>query len=159
MAPAAALKTVEVEPPMEATDYLALYQAPSVDRIRLIKHGVPALDAKRILSSPGLTQAMLFGALNLSVATVNRKALQAKMLSPEESERVIGFAKLIGQIEAMTAGADGAEGFDAAAWLFQWISEPLPAFGGKKPIDFLDTMEGQALVSNTLAQIQSGAYA
>lgn len=159
MAPSTAVRATRSNALMEVTDYLALYQAPSVDRIRIIKHGVPATDAKRVLSSFSLTQAVLFSALNLSIATINRKALQAKNLNQEESERVLGFAKLIGQIEAITAGADDTEGFDASAWLSQWISEPLPAFGGRKPIDFLDTMEGQNLVSDTLAQMQSGAYA
>ena len=35
----------------------------------------------------------------------------------------------------------------------------MPALGGARPIDLMDTMEGQALVSTTLAQLQSGAYA
>ena len=51
------------------------------------------------------------------------------------------------------------QGFDAAAWLSTWIEEPLPALGGARPVDIMDTMEGQALVSTLLAQIQSGAYA
>ena len=40
-----------------------------------------------------------------------------------------------------------------------WLNGPLPALGGARPIDLMDTMEGQALVSATLARIQSGAYA
>jgi uncharacterized protein (DUF2384 family) len=31
--------------------------------------------------------------------------------------------------------------------------------GGVRPLDLLDTTEGEALVSTILAQIQSGAYA
>ena len=38
-------------------------------------------------------------------------------------------------------------------------NDPVPALGGARPIDLMDTMEGQALVSTTLAQLQSGAYA
>ncbi|MEO9190059.1 MAG: MbcA/ParS/Xre antitoxin family protein [Acetobacteraceae bacterium] len=40
-----------------------------------------------------------------------------------------------------------------------WLNDPLPALGGARPIDLMDTMEGQTLVSTTLAQLQSGAYA
>ena len=71
--------------------------------------------------------------ITVSAATMNRKATQAQTLGTDESERILGIAKLIGQIEAMTLDA---EDFDASAWLSQWIDEPLPAFGGKKPIDF-----------------------
>jgi uncharacterized protein (DUF2384 family) len=35
----------------------------------------------------------------------------------------------------------------------------LPAFGGARPADLIDTMEGQSLVSAALGRIQSGAYA
>jgi uncharacterized protein (DUF2384 family) len=35
----------------------------------------------------------------------------------------------------------------------------LPALGGVRPLDLMDTMEGQSLVAETLARIQSGAYA
>jgi uncharacterized protein (DUF2384 family) len=31
--------------------------------------------------------------------------------------------------------------------------------GDRRPLDYMDTITGQALVSRTLAQIQSGAYA
>jgi hypothetical protein len=36
--------------------------------------------------------------------------------------------------------------------------EPLPAFGGVRPANFMDTVEGQAVISLTLAKMQSGAY-
>ncbi|WP_274378045.1 MbcA/ParS/Xre antitoxin family protein, partial [Gluconobacter thailandicus] len=44
-------------------------------------------------------------------------------------------------------------------WLARWLTDPLPALGNARPIDFMNTMEGQALVSQKLAQIASGAYA
>jgi uncharacterized protein (DUF2384 family) len=50
-------------------------------------------------------------------------------------------------------------GFDAAAWMARWLTEPLPAFGGARPADLMDTMEGQALVASALAKMQGGAYA
>ena len=36
---------------------------------------------------------------------------------------------------------------------------PSPALGGDKPADYMDTIEGQRIVSNLLAMMQSGAYA
>jgi uncharacterized protein (DUF2384 family) len=39
------------------------------------------------------------------------------------------------------------------------MSAPVPALGGTRPLDLMDTMTGQALVSQVLAQMQSGAYA
>lgn len=139
--------------------YLEIYRASPADRIRIIKAGVPAANAKRMITDLHFDQQALLGALNLKTATVNRKAARGEVLSPEDSERVIGIAKLVGQLEAMLEDSVAEGDFDALEWLSGWLREPMPAFGGVKPIDLLDTMEGQALVSQALTQIQSGAYA
>jgi putative toxin-antitoxin system antitoxin component (TIGR02293 family) len=139
--------------------YLEIYRAAPVERIRLIKAGVLASNAKRMISDLGFDQQVFLAALNLSTATVNRKAARGEPLTPEESERVVGVAKLVGQLQAMVEESGQPEAFDAAGWLSQWLREPVPALGGARPVDLLDTMEGQALVSRMLAQMQSGAYA
>ena len=139
--------------------YLALHRASPFERIAMIKLGVRAAEAKRIIADLAIGQGAALKALKLSPATVNKKAKQGQVLSPGESERVIGFAKLVGQLEEVIQESGDPEGFDAAAWLARWLKEPLPALGGERPIDLMDTMEGQTLVSTTLAQLQSGAYA
>ena len=60
------------------------------------------------------------------------------------------------QVEAMVEDAGDPSGFDARAWLAHWLTEPLPALGNAKPIELMNTMEGQNLVSRTLAQAASG---
>jgi putative toxin-antitoxin system antitoxin component (TIGR02293 family) len=139
--------------------YLAVFHASPLERIDMIKHGVRAVEAKRILADLAIGQGAGLRALNLSPATVNKKAKQDQTLSPEDSERVIGIARLVGQIEAMVEDSGDPEGFDATAWMARWLNDPLPALGGARPIDLMDTMEGQALASTVLAQLQSGAYA
>ncbi|MGN7126403.1 type II RES/Xre toxin-antitoxin system antitoxin [Methylorubrum thiocyanatum] len=139
--------------------YLDLYRASPFDRIEVIKAGVPARSVKGFITALHLDQQVMFDALNLKTATVNKKAARDEALSAEDSERVVGLAKLVGQLEAMIQESGTAQDFDAPGWLSRWLREPLPALGGGKPLDLLDTMEGQALVSRALAQIQSGAYA
>lgn len=139
--------------------YKEIYRASATDRIRIIKDGVPASKAKRMIADLHFDQRVLLGALNLKTATVNRKAARDEVLSPEDGERVIGIAKLVGQLEAMLEESGQPGEFDAPAWLSQWLRQPLASLGDVKPVDLLDTMEGQALVSQALSQIQSGAYA
>lgn len=138
---------------------LVMYRASPLERISLIREGVPASKVKRLFTDLHIGQGVGFKALNLSTATVNKKAKMGGVLSPEESERVLGFAKLVGQLEAMVQESGNPAGFDARAWMARWLTEPLPAFGGARPADLVDTMEGQGLVSSALAKLQSGAYA
>ena len=138
--------------------YLAFYRAATFDRIKLIKAGIPARTAKAIIGEMQVDQQTMFSALNIKTATINRKAAQDGVLSGDESERVLGIAKLLGQLEAIVEESGDITDFDARAWLSRWLREPLPALGGT-PIALLDTMEGQALIARTLAQMQSGAYA
>jgi putative toxin-antitoxin system antitoxin component (TIGR02293 family) len=148
----------EVKSRISKLSYLNLYRASPLERISLIKKGIPAREAKRLFIDLPIGQGVGLKALNLSTATVNKKAKQGDLLSREESERVVGFARLVGQLEAMIQESGDPTGFDARAWMARWLTEPLPAFGGVRPADLIDTMEGQGLVSSALAMAQSGAY-
>jgi putative toxin-antitoxin system antitoxin component (TIGR02293 family) len=139
--------------------YLGLFQASPGERVQIIKSGVSARQVKIFISEFNVDQKLMFEALNLKTATVNRKAAKNEALSIDDGERVVGLAKLVGQLEAMVEESGNPEGFDPTSWLATWLREPLPALGGVKPLHLLDTMEGQAMVSRALAQSQSGAYA
>jgi uncharacterized protein (DUF2384 family) len=80
-------------------------------------------------------------------------------VTPDDWDRVIGVAKLLGQLRAMIEESGEPDGFEANAWLSRWLREPAPALGGARPLDLMDTVEGQSLVSRTLAQMQGAAYA
>lgn len=147
---------VEIKVPDKFRD---VYAASPEDRIRIIRRGMPAAEAKRLVQVLGVEQKTFYHALGLKTATVNRKIAQSEQLSSDESERLLGVAKLIGQVEAIVAEAGDPQGFSAPEWISRWLREPLPALGGTAPIDLLDTMEGQAMVAEALARIQSGAYA
>ena len=53
----------------------------------------------------------------------------------------------------------GPAHFDCARWVMTWLGQPLPALGGRRPAELMGTAEGRALVSDLLAQQQSGACA
>jgi uncharacterized protein (DUF2384 family) len=62
-------------------------------------------------------------------------------------------------VEAIIQESGDPEGFDAVTWLSCWLNEPVPALGGARPIELMNTLEGQAQVSAVLARMQSGAHA
>lgn len=72
------------------------------------------------------------------------------------------MAKLVKQVQTMLQQSGAPEqmkDFNAAQWLENWIVTPLPAMAGRRPADYMDTAEGQELVSRLLLMMQSGAYA
>lgn len=145
--------------PKTGGGYRELFAASPQARIAMIRQGVPAIEAKRLVQALGVEQKAFYQALGLKTATVNRKITQSEQLASDESERLLGVARLIGQVEAIVAESGDPKGFDAPEWLSRWLREPLPALGGTPPMALLDTMEGQAMVVEALARIQSGAYA
>jgi len=136
-----------------------VFLSPPSERINTIKRGVPADHVNVLAERMDIAKESLIDTLRLSRATVNRKARENKPLSQDESERVLGIEYLIGQVENMVRESGHPEGFDAAKWVSNWLKSPLPALGGQTPASYMDTVEGQKLVSNLLATAQSGAYA
>ena len=145
--------------PSTAHGFVDVYRAEPLARLRLIKDGVPADHVDRLAREMGMPKERLLPALGLSPATVNRRARESGKLSTEASERVIGMARMVGQVQAMVDESGDPGGFNAPAWVARWLDEPLPALGGQRPAELMDTAEGQAIVSNLLTRIQSGAHA
>ena len=80
-------------------------------------------------------------------------------MSVDGSERLVGLAKLIGQVETIVKQSGKPVGFKPAKWFSEWIEQPAAALGGHMPADLLDTSDGREAVAKLLAQMQSGAYA
>ena len=144
---------------LSPTAFLAVFRAQPIQRITLAKEGLKARDAQAMLARFPIPANEICKALNISRASLGRKAARDKRLSAAESERLLGLAKLAGQVQFMVTESGRAEGFVSESWLSTWLMAPLPALCGGRPVDLIDTMEGQDLVSTFLAQMQSGAYA
>ncbi len=136
-----------------------IFGMPSLDRADLVKRGAPSVMVNVISKEMEITKERFVHIVGLPRATVTRKIANKADLSADESERLVGLAKLIGQVQASVEEAGAPEGFKPAKWFAEWISQPLPALGGRRPEDLLDTADGRELVSKLLAQMYSGAYA
>lgn len=128
-------------------------------RIALIRQGLPAATVSRLSARMGMSKELLLSSLGLSRATISRKEKDASVLSKDESERVLGVETLIGMVQAMVERSGDPAGFDAARWLSNWLSKPLPALAGATPASYMDTFEGQKMIGDLLAISESGAYA
>ena len=153
--------TSQTESPfsLNVTSYRDVYQATPMQRIRLLKIGLNARDAKTILASLDIPQRRTLQAVNIARAKLVRMARLNATLPAAEGERVLGVAKLVGQVQLMIEESGEPGSFNAPAWLSHWLVEPLPALDGVSPIELLDTMEGQGVIATLLNQMQSGTYA
>lgn len=135
------------------------YRASPAERVSLIRAGVPASRIPELVAAMQVSRESLLRILNLSESSTRQRARLGAMLSMEQSERVIGLMQLIGQIAFMVEDAGDSKDFDAARWVGEWLERPVPALGGAKPSDYMDTTTGQRLISNLLVQSQLGVFA
>jgi putative toxin-antitoxin system antitoxin component (TIGR02293 family) len=145
--------------PARLSFYLAVYRASPLERIAMIRHGLRTCDAQRVIDDLALDRDTVTELLDLTQLPRSRRASHNDALSPAGSERLIGLARLVGQLQEMLQEGGGTEPLDAAAWLSHWLREPLPALAGARPIELIGTMEGQTVISAFLAQLQSCVYA
>lgn len=140
-------------------DFAAMWAAGPLERVSWIKRGVPAQTVDLIARRMAVPKERLATTLGIARATIDRKVRENKPLSSDESSRVLGMGRLVGQVQAMVDEAGEAQAFNAAEWVAQWLERPLPALGGRRPAEFMDTPDGQQLVSDLIGRVQSGAYA
>lgn len=139
--------------------YAGFFDAGKLDRIGIVKAGLPARLLTTLADDMQVPRERLFGWLGIARATANRKIKADERLSQDESERALGIARLVGQVEAIVIESGEPAGFHAAQWTAKWLEHPNHALGGKMPGEFMDTADGRALVIGLVAQMQSGAYA
>jgi len=137
----------------------SLYPFDAIERVDLVKEGVPASLLVLISEDMAISKDKLYTTLGLARATVNRKLRGQQVLNQDESERVLGIARLVGQVDQMVKESGNAVGFDAAKWVAAWLDRPQAALGGKRPAELMDTSDGSGIVSDLVARMQSGAYA
>ena len=139
--------------------YLDYHDASDMDRIGIVKAGLPARVLTTLADDMHVTRERLYRWLGIARATANRKVKADEVLSQDESERALGIARLVGLVDKIVSESGMPTGFDAARWTATWLERPNNALGGQTPGDFMDTADGRALVAGLVAQMQSGAYA
>lgn len=150
-------KAEVVMPPI--TQFAKIFRADAMTYVLFIKHGVPARTVDVMAKKMDISKEKLVHTLGFVRTTVNRKASEDKKLTSDESARVLGMARLVGQVQAMVEESGDPQGFDAAKWVARWLDRPLPALGGRVPGELMDTVDGQAMLSNLLRRMQHGVYA
>ena len=131
----------------------------AIEHHELVLHGVEARTVKELANALGLPYERVVEALGLALATINRKRARDLVLSPSESDPVVGLARLVSLVQSWPVSeAVAPEGFRAGAWLGAWLTTPNPALGDRLPLDLLETSVGRDMVERLLGSVASGTY-
>jgi putative toxin-antitoxin system antitoxin component (TIGR02293 family) len=133
--------------------------APSLDRIEMVRGGVPAQVLDLLADRLGVSLEWLYETTGVARSTGDRKRRADERLNHDQSERVMGLLQLVGRVRRMVEESGDPDGFDAARWVSAWLDAPLGSLGGRRPADFMDTADGRALVLSLVGQMQAGSYA
>lgn len=110
--------------------------SPASSPISAVRAGVPAKQVETLAKAMNFSRESLYDALHIPASTIGRKLQKDQLLSSEQSERLLGIERLIGQVQTMVNESGDPENFDAGLWLGEWVNRPLPALGGTKPVEF-----------------------
>jgi putative toxin-antitoxin system antitoxin component (TIGR02293 family) len=117
--------------------------------IARVRAGLPVseLDAlQNILDVPIEKLALKLG---ISKATLHRRKAAGGCLEPDESDRVVRFARLMGKAVEVFENEEGARA---------WMSAPQFGLGGETPLDYATTELGAREVYNLLGRIDHSVY-
>jgi uncharacterized protein (DUF2384 family) len=131
-------------PALSGLNFVAIYKSDALSRIALARAGIRVGEAKVLLSVLGISDDSARRSLKLSRKMFQKKSSRQARLSVEESEKIIGLAALLGKVEVF---AHVSRLDDAAVWLFEWLNCALDSLGSRRPLEFLDTVEGLRLLS------------
>lgn len=129
-----------------------------IHRIGIVMEGVPAGALNDLAGAMGVTRNHLYQTMGVPRATMERKLRNKARLSSDESERLIGIARVIGQVEQIVQESGDPEGFDAAKWVADWLERPVPALGRRRPSSFMGSADGRELIYGLVDAFQSGVY-
>lgn len=87
--------------------------------------------------------------LGISKATLHRRK-NTGYLDSAESDRVLRFARLLGQAASVMESLDSGR---------RWLTSPQAGLGGAIPLDYAETEVGAREVENLLGRIEYGVYA
>ena len=67
-------------------------------------------------------------------------------------------ARLIEQVKTLMRQSGNEEQFDDAAWVDRWLRRPNHALGGAAPELYINTPEGEALLTRLIGAMAAGSY-
>ncbi len=116
--------------------------------IRVVQEGLDFAELESLREQLDLPLDRLAGQLGLARATLHRRKASGRLTS-DESDKVLRFARLLGQAVQLFGGIEDAR---------RWLKAPQRGLGGAVPLDYAQTETGAREVENLLGRIDYGVY-
>ncbi len=116
--------------------------------IRKIQKGLRFSELETLQTSIGMPFEQLAAKLCISRSTLQRRKAAGR-LSPDESDKVLRFARLLEHATDVFGDVDKARA---------WLKHPQYGLGGAVPLDYAETEIGAREVDNLLGRIDYGVY-
>jgi len=116
--------------------------------IRQIQRGLPFSELETLQNKIDLPLEQLAAKLSISRSTLQRRR-SAGRLSPDESDKVLRFARLLEHATDIFGDTERARA---------WLKFPQRGLGGAVPLDYAETEIGAREVDNLLGRIDYGVY-
>ena len=116
--------------------------------VRRIQKGLPFSELETLRKDLGLPLDQLAENLSISRATLHRRKIAGR-LSPDESDKVIRFSRLLRQAIDLFGNIERGRA---------WLKFPQYGLGGAVPLDYAGTETGAREVENLLGRIKYSVY-
>jgi putative toxin-antitoxin system antitoxin component (TIGR02293 family) len=116
--------------------------------IRKIQKGLRFTELETLQNSINLPFEQLAAKLSISRSTLQRRKAAGR-LSPDESDKVIRYSRLVRQAADFFGDIEKARA---------WLKHPQYGLGGAVPLDYARTEAGAREVENLLGRMKYGVY-
>ena len=116
--------------------------------IRSIRQGLRFRELEALQKNIEMPLEQLAGKLAISRSTLQRRKVAGR-LSPDESDKVVRFSRLLEHAEKVFGSLDNARA---------WLKHPQRGLGGAIPLDYAETEIGAREVDNLIGRIDYSVY-
>ncbi len=117
--------------------------------VEALQVGLPFQELQDLQAGLAVPTEKLAPMLGISKATFHRRKGDASKLSAAVSDRVVRYARLLGQAFKV---------FDSMEAANEWLNAPQIGLGGEVPLDYAKSEVGAREVENLLGRIEYGVY-
>ena len=131
-----------------ATNVAAIAALSPLEQVETIRKGIATQAFDQLATALGVGKEALARKLNIKAQTLRKR--KSRVLSADEAEKSLRVARVFSFATEVLGSEEKAR---------QWLNDQIPALGGKRPLDLLDTDVGAHEVTNLLGGIKWGMYA